>query len=131
MQTTNNEEENRRRERIQDGIRYTGSLFDTRKQQAPQKIERSDAPAIIRKATENNTNPCYYLQDLTTRIDSIIKQHDQDFEQAFAEKRINLSPDPALAEYTKKLALYFDEVCAITKILLVQTLKNHNQHSNI
>jgi len=124
MQTQNNEEENRRRERIQDGIRSTGSLFDT-------KTTRLDAPAIINKAIGSNANPSYYLQDLITRIDSIIKHHDQNFEQAFAERRPNLSPDPSLSEYTKKLALYFDEVCAITKILLVQTLKNHNQHSNI
>jgi hypothetical protein len=117
------DEEKKRHERIQDGIRNTASLFDQKK---PERIRNTASlfdqkkpertPEIVENSKSKNQHSYYMMSDLSKRLDAIIKEHDAAFAEAFREPTTHPT-----AKYAKSLGLYFNEICHITQVLIDKT----------
>ena len=102
------DEDKKRHDRLQDGIRNTASLFDQK------KPERT--PEIIESSKSKKQHSYYMMTDLGKRLDAIIREHDAAFAEAFREPTTHPT-----AKYAKSLGLYFNEICHITQILIDKT----------
>jgi len=102
------DEDKKRHDRLQDGIRNTASLFDQKKP--------TRTPEIVENSKSKNQHSYYMMSDLSKRLDAIIKEHDAAFAEAFREPTTHPT-----AKYAKSLGLYFNEICHINKVLIDKT----------